>query len=136
MDIRFDEEDLSGGKYLGAGIFACQIITVNHTNSKKGDPMLEVEFGADNGKTTKDWFMLSGKKFKLASLALALGHSKEDLLAGRFKTEGLMGKKVKVVREKTGEEEYKGKMVARYENSYLPLDGAKAPASTDEEVPF
>lgn len=141
MEVQFESGELEGSKYLGEGTYACLISKLEHKNSKKGDPMIEVEFLAQNGKTTRDWFMLAGNKFKLASLALAAGFKKEDLVAKKFRTESLANRTVKVVRELKGKETYvnrenETKERNVYENSYLPTEGNAATAASDDELPF
>lgn len=131
--MKFDEGELSGGNYLGEGSHEVRITSVKAGQSKtKGTPQVEVEFSSHSGKTTRDWFVTEGNKFKLAALALACGWKKEDLLAGRFSTEQLPGKRLKVVREIVGKtEDNKNK----YENSYLPSEISAAP-QPQNEIPF
>lgn len=129
--IMFDEGELEGSKYLGEGTHNCLITKVEAKTSKKGGAMIEVEFTAQNGRTTRDWFMMEGNKFKLAALALACGFTKEKLLKGEFTTQSLQGKGVKVVREVKGADEQGRK---NYENSYLPSEAKTA--VTPDEIPF
>lgn len=132
--IMFDEGELEGSKYLGEGQHNCLITSVEAKISKKGGAMVEVGFTAQNGRTTRDWFMLEGNKFKLASLALACGFTKTQLLAGQFNTVALQGKGVKVVREIKGTDEQGRK---NYENSYLPAEGgATMAAGNSQDIPF
>jgi hypothetical protein len=136
MEVRFEEGELTQNKYLGEGEHACTIIKVEHQQSKKtGGAMIEVTFADSSQKTTRDWFVLTGNKFKLAGLALAAGFQKASLLSGAFTTEQLMGKQLKVIRKITGQEEYQGKMRDRYENDYLPLGGKQSEQHSDD-IPF
>lgn len=141
MEVQFDSGELEGNKYLGEGTYICTISKIDHRQSKaKGDPMIEVEFTAENGKSTRDWFMLAGNKFKLGGLAIAAGFKKEALLSGKFRTESLQGKRLKVVREAKGKETYlkDGEQKERtiYENSYLQTEGNAATAASDDDIPF
>lgn len=138
MDIKFDTEDLEGGQYLGEGEHECTISAIENKLTKaKQEPMLEMTFTSVSGKSTRDWFMLVGKKFKLAQLALATGSSKEQLLAGSFNPMMLRGRKVKVLRKITGTEMYgtPPKPTNKYENDYLP-SGQQQTAASSEEIPF
>lgn len=138
MNIKFDEGEVEGSKYLGIGEHEVTITAIKPGASKtKGTPQIEVEFSARSGKTTRDWFVTEGNKFKLAALAIACGFTKEDLLSGRFSTDMLARKRLRVVREVTGMTE-DGKN--KYEQSYLPTQATGAvggPAGhEDPSIPF
>lgn len=141
MNLKFEESELSDGKYLGAGDHNCRITKIEKKPSKKGGDNIEVEFTSAAENTTRDWFSISGNKFKLARLAVACGFTKEQLLAGQFDTAMLANKFVRVVREVTGEEaitDKDGKPTTRknYNNTYLPSPNAKASAAIDDSIPF
>lgn len=131
MQVKFDAGELEANKYLGEGEHECAISKIEQKPSKKGQQMIEVEFKSRSGKTTRDWFMLEGNKFKLATLAMATGVPRETLLAGGFTTESLAGKFVKVVREITGKDT-EGRN--QYENTFLA--SANTPSMTNDEIPF
>lgn len=133
MRVKFTEQDLTGNKYLNEGKHNCTIASLEHKQSKKGDPMLEITFQDHAQRTTRDWFMITNP-FKLGALAIAAGFEKGLLESGDWDTAMLQGRKVVVVREKVGEEMYEGKMRPRYENTYLKADGARAASS--EDIPF
>ncbi len=133
MNIRFESSELETSQYLGEGEHECAITKIEAQTSKAGNPMIQLEFRAASGKTTRDWFPTSGNKFKLGGLAVAAGVPKEVLLAGGFTTESLAGKYVKVVRQITGKNT-EGKN--QYENSYLASANAKPSTSGSEEIPF
>lgn len=132
MQIKFEASELEERNYLGEGEHDCRITNVEHKQSKKGDPMVEVTFSDATTKTTRDWFMLTGNKFKLAGLALATGVPKASLLSGDFTTEMLKGRQVKVIRKITGKDA-QGRN--NYENSYL-ASGAMKPSESDDSLPF
>lgn len=133
MRVKFDDSELEGTKYLGEGEFVCTITKLDHKQSKSGKAMLEAEFSDSSGRTTRDWFMLEGNKFKLAALAKATGIDNAYLQSGDFDTSTLQGRKVNVQRHKKGEEMWDGKMVPRYENHYTAAPGN--PVHQDE-IPF
>lgn len=143
MEIRFEESELEGGTYLGAGTHEVRITKIEKKGNKKGTgENLEIEFTSAAEQTTRDWFPVTGNKFKLAKLALACGFDKGYLIRGGFDTAMLAHKNVRLVREVTGEEAFvdsSGKAGTRknYQNSYLPSQ-AKPPsaASADSEIPF
>lgn len=133
MNIKFDEIELEGSTFLGVGVHDCMISGIKAGVAKSnGNPNIEVEFKARNGKTARDWFPTAGNKFKLGGLALACGFTKADLLAGRFSTEMLANKAVKLVKEIVGKDPA-GK--DKYEQTYLPSETAPSTTS-DDTIPF
>lgn len=139
MKVKFEASELEGSTFLGEGDHLCTITRVEHKDSRKGDPMIEVDFTAINGKSTRDWFMLAGNKFKLGGLSVACGFSKEALASSGLETADLYGKRVRVIREVKGKETYETrdgetKERNRYENSYLPPEGGSV--ASNEEIPF
>lgn len=132
--IVFDEGELEGSKYLGEGTYNCLITRVEAKTSKdKGTPMVEIEFTAQNGRGSRDWFVTEGNKFKLASLALACGFTKEQLIKGEFTTQALQGRGVRLVREVKGTDSQGRK---NYENSYLAVEGRASAPQADDTIPF
>ncbi len=141
MNLTFDSGELEGSKYLGAGTHECRITKIERKGNKKGTgELVEIEFTAASGRSTRDWFPITGNKFKLGGLAIACGFSKELLLGGKFDTAQLANRFVKVVREVTGEEAYTdkdGKAQTRknFESHYLP-SAQGAPSQTEDTIPF
>lgn len=110
-------EDAFGGEFLNEeGTFQFEIVEANLTESRNGDPMIEVLMKCDKGQT-KDYFVLSDRaKWKYKKfVALAFGYtSKEALIADGFSKDldtvhnELIGKKVwGVVKKDTYEKEVK-----------------------------
>lgn len=140
MILTFDSGELEGSKYLGEGTHECRISKIERKPTKKGGEMVEIEFMAASERTARDWFPITGNKFKLGGLAIACGFNKELLLSGKFDTAQLANRFVKVVREVTGEESYTdkdGKAQTRknYQSVYLP-SAQGAPSQTMDEIPF
>lgn len=135
MGITFDDGELEGSSYLGEGEHSVRVSAIKPMQSKdKGTPMIEVEFTAMSGKKTRDWFVTTGNKFKLAALAMAAGYSKEQLKAGAFETPNLAGKSLKLVREAKGQNA-EGKK--QYENTYLPgASGSGGAVAPTDDIPF
>lgn len=135
MQIKFEESELEGGTYLGAGSHECRITKIERKPTKKGGEMVEIEFTSAAEKSLRDWFPITGNKFKLAKLALACGFEKRLLISGDFDTAQLANRFVRVVREVTGEEQYadkEGKQQTRknYDNSFH-LSANSLSASSD-----
>lgn len=137
MKIRFNDDDSVQSKFLGEGQHEVRVTKIDDKPSKKGMPMLTIEFTADNGKTCIDWFVLEFKK-KLYGLALAAGATPEILKSGEWDSAELFGKRIMLIRTTVGKRSYTDKdgnpqEADNFENSYLPLENK---SFTDSNIPF
>lgn len=119
MGINFTADDLEGGSYLGEGEHEVTVTQVEAKNSKAGNPMTVVTMATASGKSALEFFSHVDKaRFKIAGFARACGFSKEYLLAGKFTMEQLKGKRLRMIKTKTGVEMHEGKERGVYEQEY------------------
>ena len=135
MKVQFTQKDLETSKYLGEGEHEVTVTKITEKTSRAGAPMEEIEFTSSDGKITRD-FLMGSYMPKIAQVALACGIQKEVLLSGEFDTNMLRGKKLKLVRRKSGKRTYvkdgQTKETDDYENNYLVAEATFA----DEQLPF
>ena len=127
------------GQFLGEGVHTVTITKVEDKLSKKGDPMVEVEFSDSEGRTARDWFMNNeNMAWKMAQLALAAGFTRDAIMTVNWDTSMLKGKRLKLIKEITGKEVWEGKERNKYAQSYHQLDSnaGSAQAANDDTIPF
>jgi hypothetical protein len=139
MRVNFTERDTENNKFLPTGRSVVRIANVEETQSKSGNPMLVVTVegvGRWSGREGKEYFPLSDKaKWKLSSLAQAVGYTPERLVAEGLDTNQLVGKTFEIEKNQTGVRMYEGKEQKEFETTYHRHDDATDPAG-ENDIPF